>query len=166
MPPEAGAAAHYRALESLYAAAPVNRLFDSRISIHDGGDSVELGKQGLNIHSSDGNSIVIDKSGLRINSNADGSYVYENHGTRLIANADGSRVYTGSDGTRYTRNADGSKTYEKGGTRVTLNADGSMTGTSSSGHSLTDSEMKARLAQGESLVKQTEAERARAERQR
>ena len=33
MPPEAGAAAHYRALESLYAAAPINRLFDSRLSI-------------------------------------------------------------------------------------------------------------------------------------
>ncbi len=39
MPPEAaqvsetGAAAHYRALESLYAAAPINRLFDSRLEI-------------------------------------------------------------------------------------------------------------------------------------
>jgi uncharacterized protein (TIGR00369 family) len=35
MPPEAdaGAAAHYRALESLYRHAPVNRLFDSRLEI-------------------------------------------------------------------------------------------------------------------------------------
>lgn len=38
MPPDAigvegGAAAHYRALESLYAAAPINRLFDSRLEI-------------------------------------------------------------------------------------------------------------------------------------
>lgn len=32
MPPE-GAEAHYRALESLYAAAPINRLFDSRLEI-------------------------------------------------------------------------------------------------------------------------------------
>jgi uncharacterized protein (TIGR00369 family) len=31
-PPE-GAAAHHRALESLYAAAPINRLFDSRLEI-------------------------------------------------------------------------------------------------------------------------------------
>ncbi len=38
MPPEAmsaggGATAHYRALESLYANAPINRLFDSRLDI-------------------------------------------------------------------------------------------------------------------------------------
>jgi len=34
MPPEdSGAAAHYRALESLYAAAPINRLFESRLEI-------------------------------------------------------------------------------------------------------------------------------------
>ncbi len=34
MPPEdAGAAAHYRALERLYAAAPINRLFDSSLGI-------------------------------------------------------------------------------------------------------------------------------------
>jgi uncharacterized protein (TIGR00369 family) len=35
MPPEAdaGAAAHYRALESLYARAPVNGLFESRLEI-------------------------------------------------------------------------------------------------------------------------------------
>lgn len=33
----AGAAAHYRALESLYAAAPINRLFQSRIEIAEEG---------------------------------------------------------------------------------------------------------------------------------
>jgi len=34
MPPEvAGAALHWRALEGLYASAPVNRLFDSRLEI-------------------------------------------------------------------------------------------------------------------------------------
>ena len=33
MPPEAGASAHYRALESLYRAAPINRLFESRLEI-------------------------------------------------------------------------------------------------------------------------------------
>ena len=33
MPPEAGAAAHFRALESLYRHAPVNRLFRSEIEI-------------------------------------------------------------------------------------------------------------------------------------
>lgn len=33
MPPEAGAQAHFRALESLYAAAPINRLFRSRLEI-------------------------------------------------------------------------------------------------------------------------------------
>jgi uncharacterized protein (TIGR00369 family) len=33
MPPEAGQAAHFRALESLYRHAPVNRLFESRIEI-------------------------------------------------------------------------------------------------------------------------------------
>ena len=38
MPPE-GAAAHYRALESLYAAAPINRLFDSRLEIPAAGSS-------------------------------------------------------------------------------------------------------------------------------
>lgn len=32
MPPE-GAAAHFRALEALYAAAPINRLFDSALEI-------------------------------------------------------------------------------------------------------------------------------------
>jgi uncharacterized protein (TIGR00369 family) len=37
MPPEAaGAEAHFRALESLYRSAPVNRLFDSRIEIEEG----------------------------------------------------------------------------------------------------------------------------------
>jgi uncharacterized protein (TIGR00369 family) len=33
MPPEAGAGAHYRALESLYRHAPINRLFESRLEI-------------------------------------------------------------------------------------------------------------------------------------
>jgi uncharacterized protein (TIGR00369 family) len=33
MPPEAGAAAHFRALESLYRHAAINRLFDSEIEI-------------------------------------------------------------------------------------------------------------------------------------
>ena len=37
MPPDpalpAGAEAHYRALESLYAVAPINRLFDSTLEI-------------------------------------------------------------------------------------------------------------------------------------
>lgn len=33
MTPPEGAAAHYRALESLYAAAPINRLFESRLEI-------------------------------------------------------------------------------------------------------------------------------------
>ena len=32
-PPDDGAAAHHRALESLYAQAPINRLFDSRLEI-------------------------------------------------------------------------------------------------------------------------------------
>ena len=33
MPPDQGATAHYRALESLYRAAPVNGLFESRLEI-------------------------------------------------------------------------------------------------------------------------------------
>jgi uncharacterized protein (TIGR00369 family) len=37
MPPEAGAAAHFRALESLYTAAPINRLFESRLEIVESG---------------------------------------------------------------------------------------------------------------------------------
>ena len=32
-PPESGAALHWRALESLYASAPINRLFESRLEI-------------------------------------------------------------------------------------------------------------------------------------
>lgn len=39
MPPEAGAAAHFRALESLYDSAPINRFFRSRIEIVDEGVS-------------------------------------------------------------------------------------------------------------------------------
>lgn len=38
MPPE-GAAAHYRALESLYAAAPINRFFESRLELTAPGES-------------------------------------------------------------------------------------------------------------------------------
>ena len=34
--PQAGAAAHYRALESLYRHAPINRLFSSEIEIREG----------------------------------------------------------------------------------------------------------------------------------
>jgi uncharacterized protein (TIGR00369 family) len=34
-----GAGAHYRALESLYAAAPINRFFESRLEIPEGGMS-------------------------------------------------------------------------------------------------------------------------------
>ncbi len=42
MPPEApplaqGAEAHFRALESLYAAAPINRLFESRLTVPESG---------------------------------------------------------------------------------------------------------------------------------
>ncbi len=37
MPPEAGATAHFRALESLYAAAPINRLFESTLEIPESG---------------------------------------------------------------------------------------------------------------------------------
>lgn len=37
-PPE-GAQAHYRALESLYAAAPINRFFESRLAIPAAGES-------------------------------------------------------------------------------------------------------------------------------
>lgn len=38
MPPDvAGEAAHFRALESLYAAAPINRLFQSRLDIVEAG---------------------------------------------------------------------------------------------------------------------------------
>ena len=36
-PPEAGAEAHYRALESLYAAAPINRFFASTLEIEGSG---------------------------------------------------------------------------------------------------------------------------------
>lgn len=36
-PPPTGAEAHFRALESLYAAAPINRLFESELEIPEGG---------------------------------------------------------------------------------------------------------------------------------
>lgn len=38
-PPSQGAAAHFRALESLYAAAPINRLFDSVLTIPESGSA-------------------------------------------------------------------------------------------------------------------------------
>ena len=37
MPPEAGAELHFKALESLYASAPINRLFPSAIDIPEAG---------------------------------------------------------------------------------------------------------------------------------
>ena len=37
MPPESGAQSHYRALERLYASAPVNRLFESRLEVQEEG---------------------------------------------------------------------------------------------------------------------------------
>jgi uncharacterized protein (TIGR00369 family) len=37
MPPDTGAEAHFRALESLYAAAPINGLFQSRLTIPEEG---------------------------------------------------------------------------------------------------------------------------------
>ena len=133
------------------------------ISIHDGHDSVDLGKEGLNIHSSDGSAVIIDKNGLRITANPDGSGVYMRDGTKLTTNVDGSKVYVGNDGTRYTTNADGSKVYAgRDGTHITINADGSKYATSPNGHSLTDSEIKARLAQADALVQKTIAERDRA----
>lgn len=39
MPPDSGQAAHFRALESLYASAPVNALFRSRLEIPAPGES-------------------------------------------------------------------------------------------------------------------------------
>ncbi|HEY8998214.1 MAG TPA: DUF4097 family beta strand repeat-containing protein [Edaphobacter sp.] len=131
-----------------------------KLSIHDGGDSVELGKGGLNIHSSDGSSVIIDRNGLSITKNEDGSSVYTNKGTRLTSNADGSKVFVGSNGMRYTVNSDGSKVFVgSDGTRITINADGSKYATSPGGHSLTDAEIKARLAQADAMVKKTAAER-------
>ena len=37
MPPDSGAQSHYRALERLYASAPVNRLFESRLEVQEEG---------------------------------------------------------------------------------------------------------------------------------
>ena len=37
MPPESGAQAHFRALESLYAQAPINRFFESSLEIPESG---------------------------------------------------------------------------------------------------------------------------------
>jgi DUF4097 and DUF4098 domain-containing protein YvlB len=135
-----------------------------KLSIHSGDDSVDLGKEGLNIHSADGTAVIIDKNGLRINANPDGSSVYINRGTKLTIKADGSKIYVGPDGTSYTTNPDGSKTFVgRDGTHITINADGSKYATSPSGHSLTDTEIKARLAQADALVKKAAAEQAAAE---
>ena len=38
-PPDVGAPAHFRALESLYAAAPINQLFESRLEITAAGEA-------------------------------------------------------------------------------------------------------------------------------
>jgi uncharacterized protein (TIGR00369 family) len=38
-PPERGAEAHYRALEQLYAAAPINQLFQSQLSVSGAGEA-------------------------------------------------------------------------------------------------------------------------------
>jgi hypothetical protein len=133
-----------------------------KLSIHsgNGSDSVDLGKAGLNIHSSDGTAIIIDKNGLRINTNPDGSSVYSHNGTHLTSNSDGSKVYVGNNGTRYTVNVDGSKVFVgSDGTRITINADGSKYATSPGGHSLTDAEIKARLSQADAMVKKAAAER-------
>ncbi|MDE1178146.1 MAG: DUF4097 family beta strand repeat-containing protein [Edaphobacter sp.] len=138
-----------------------------KLSVHDGGDSIDLGKEGLNIQSSDGNSVIIDKNGLRINSSPDGSSVYNRNGTSLVSNADGSKIYRGSDGTRYTTNADGSKIYiGRDGTRITINADGTQNAMSPGGHSLTEPEIRARLAQADAMVKRAAAERDRAKAER
>jgi len=131
-----------------------------KVSIHTEDSSVDIGKEGLNISSPDGTAVIIDKNGLRINTNTDGSSVYMNKGIKLTSGADGSKIYIGNDGTRYTTNADGSKIFiGKDGTHITINADGSKYATSPNGHSLTDTEIKARLAQAEALVKKTAAER-------
>jgi len=37
MPPDSGAQAHFRALEALYAQAPINRFFESSLEIHESG---------------------------------------------------------------------------------------------------------------------------------
>src|SRR6476469_8542939 len=39
-PPDTGEAAHFRALEALYESAPINRLFESRLSISAPGESL------------------------------------------------------------------------------------------------------------------------------
>ncbi|MBS1800527.1 MAG: DUF4097 family beta strand repeat protein [Acidobacteria bacterium] len=136
-----------------------------RISINgDNGASVYVGKDGVNIRGEDGSAVIVDKSGLRINSSPDGSSVYINRGTKLTTQVDGSKSYVGPDGTRYDTHPDGSKVYiGKDGTHITLNADGSKYATSPNGHSLTDAEIKARLAQAEALVKKAIAERTAAE---
>ena len=50
MPPDSGAAAHYRALEQLYAAAPINRLFSSRLLITGAGTAQIVFRADPSVH--------------------------------------------------------------------------------------------------------------------
>jgi len=50
MPPDSGAAAHYRALEQLYAAAPINRLFASQLEITGAGTSRIVFRADSSVH--------------------------------------------------------------------------------------------------------------------
>ncbi len=50
MPPDSGAAAHYRALEQLYAAAPINRLFSSRLEITGAGAAKIVFRADQSVH--------------------------------------------------------------------------------------------------------------------
>ena len=50
MPPDSGAAAHYRALEQLYAAAPINRLFSSRLEITGAGTAQIVFRADPSVH--------------------------------------------------------------------------------------------------------------------
>ena len=50
MSPDSGAAAHYRALERLYAAAPINRLFASRLEITGAGTAQIVFRADQSVH--------------------------------------------------------------------------------------------------------------------
>ena len=50
MSPDSGAAAHYRALERLYAAAPINRLFASRLEIIGAGTAQIVFRADQSVH--------------------------------------------------------------------------------------------------------------------
>lgn len=50
MPPDTGAQAHFRALESLYEAAPINRLFPSRLEILEEGVARIVFQVGDDLH--------------------------------------------------------------------------------------------------------------------